>query len=97
VARHHMLDSNAPYLQKPVTVEAITHHVREVLAAPSRTPPDSGPIDLVATSTPWSTLLECPSRLPGDERDGPATLAAPCPTSSPPSTPSCMSIAAVVS
>jgi len=36
VARHHMLDSNAPYLQKPVTVEAITHHVREVLDAPSR-------------------------------------------------------------
>jgi len=31
VVHHHVLDSDAPYLQKPVTVEAITRRVREVL------------------------------------------------------------------
>jgi signal transduction histidine kinase len=35
MARHGVLDADAPYLQKPVTVEAITRHVREALNSSS--------------------------------------------------------------
>jgi signal transduction histidine kinase/ActR/RegA family two-component response regulator len=36
VVHHRVLDADAPYLQKPVTVEAITRRVREALDAPVR-------------------------------------------------------------
>jgi signal transduction histidine kinase len=36
VVHHRVLDADVPYLQKPVTVEAVTRRVREVLDAPSR-------------------------------------------------------------
>ncbi len=36
VVHHRVLDADAPYLQKPVTVEAITRRVREALDAPAR-------------------------------------------------------------
>ncbi len=36
VGHHHVLDPDAPYLQKPVTVEAISRRVREALDAPVR-------------------------------------------------------------
>jgi CheY-like chemotaxis protein len=36
VVHQRVLDADVPYLQKPVTVEAVTRRVREVLDAPSR-------------------------------------------------------------
>jgi signal transduction histidine kinase/ActR/RegA family two-component response regulator len=36
VVHHRVLDADVPYLQKPVTVEAVTRRVREVLDASSR-------------------------------------------------------------
>ena len=36
VVHHRVLDADVPYLQKPVTVDAVTRRVREVLDAPSR-------------------------------------------------------------
>ena len=36
VVHHRVLNSDAPYLQKPVTVDAITRRVRETLDAPVR-------------------------------------------------------------